>query len=552
MAFIDSDSDSDRDSRTFEPLSDSEWEEMDDIVVKWSQPLVNFVRSPRKVARALYDTRGIFWLRVTGEAVMAAAEIGQRCTLDFLFSDGHTANMRAAGAPPPDADVAPDWATRDADIAFVTFYDENESLHLNYYPLQAAAHSREMRDRRDKQVKVMRYLLKEGADPFALFRAPLGRRKFFRYPCETFDEQLDPVHDEDGSVLPRTHFSKFGTRSVLHSILETGGQALPFFEEKVKLDIEHRDPQGRTLLHSACLSELGADALLDDTWYVWYTHTVFFSYDVQPSLFHALRLRNADMLAVDSRGRHILHHLCDGGVRDEGCSDAINYTLTHLPQLANQPDHHSIFPLHTALQSMRCNLFSSAKYYVNRIEQLFAAGADPHARDGRGNTGLHYLAATPFDYGYDYKAGGLLFHKFLELGVDINARNNAGRSAIEVFLDDEDSGRSRVDKLPPTRSFHGTSKIRLYTFLDLQDLFAETNVDWTQRSANGQTLLHLVALQASTLAVEHAEYLLKKGVDASVKDEDGKTAADVAEQYGRDQMLNLLRPPPPTPRIEEE
>ncbi|KAM5446104.1 hypothetical protein MaudCBS49596_006914 [Microsporum audouinii] len=527
------DSDSDSGSEVLEPLGDSEWEEVDDVVAKWGQPLVHFVRSPRKVAR--FQSEVMRWMCVSGEAVMAAAEVGQRRTLYFLFFNGATPNMRAAGAPPPDADVAPGWATRDADIAFVTFYHEDEALHVKGYPLQAAAHSRELGYRQDKQLKVMRYLLKAGADPFALFRAPLGRRIFFRYPCETFDEQLDPAHEEDSSLFTDIPFSKFGTRSVLHSILEAGGQALPFFEEKIKLDIEHRDPQGRTLLHSACRSELGADTLLNDAWH--YIPRKYSSYDVQPSLFHALRLRNADMLAVDSRGQHIVHHLFDGGTSD----DAINYTLTHLPQLANQPDHHGIFPLHAALQNLRCSQGRRAEYYAKHIEQLFAAGADPHARDGRGNTALHYLAASPFSGSYNYKAGRLLFRRFLELGVDVNARNNAGRSAIEVFLDDEYSGRSQVDELPPTRSFHGTSKIHLYAFLDLQDLFAETNVDWTQRSANGQTLLHLVALQATTLAVEHAKYLLKKGVDASVKDEDGKTAADVAEQYGRDKMLNLLR-----------
>ncbi|EEQ31815.1 uncharacterized protein MCYG_04634 [Microsporum canis CBS 113480] len=507
------DSDSDSGSEVLEPLGDSEWEDVDDVVAKWGQPLVHFVRSPRKVAR--FQSEVMRWMCVSGEAVMAAAEVGQRRTLYFLFFNGATPNMRAAGAPPPDADVAPGWATRDADIAFVTFYHEDEALHVKGYPLQAAAHSRELGYRQDKQVKVMRYLLKAGADPFALFRAPLG------------------VADSSATLARRLTSIRHPQCSPFHSRGWRAGFTI--LEEKIKLDIEHRDPQGRTLLHSACRSELGADALLNDAWH--YIPGKYSSYDVQPSLFHALRLRNADMLAVDSRGQHIVHHLFDGGTSD----DAINYTLTHLPQLANQPDHHGIFPLHAALQNLRSSQGRRAEYYAKHIEQLFAAGADPHARDGRGNTALHYLAASPFGGSYNYKAGRLLFRRFLELGVDVNARNNAGRSAIEVFLDDEYSGRSRVDELPPTRSFHGTSKIHLYAFLDLQDLFAETNVDWTQRSANGQTLLHLVALQATTLAVEHAEYLLKKGVDASVKDEDGKTAADVAEQYGRDKMLNLLR-----------
>lgn len=180
---------------------------------------------------------------------------------------------------------------------------------------------------------------------------------------------------------------------------------------------------------------------------------------------------------------------------------------------------------------------------LRRIEQLLAAGADPLACDGRGNTALHYLAATGFDDAAPEEPARALFRKFVELGVDVNARNKVKCTAIEVFLDDDNSGRARDnDGQPPAKSFHGTFQDEAYTWVKLLDLFDEANTNWTETNANGKALLHLVALQPTKGAVEHAEYLLAKGVDASAKDKDGKVAADIAEQQGRDKMLKLLRP----------
>ena len=68
--------------------------------------------------------------------------------------------------------------------------------------------------------------------------------------------------------------------------------------------------------------------------------------------------------------------------------------LQHCPTLVNQKAHHGTYPVHSALQRLR-------RYPIRRnyeenagldtvVEDLLAAGADPLARDGRGNTCLHY------------------------------------------------------------------------------------------------------------------------------------------------------------------
>lgn len=81
----------------------------------------------------------------------------------------------------------------------------------------------------------------------------------------------------------------------------------------LKLDVEHRDPQGRTLLLSARRSALGADATIDGV-----CHDTDPNYDKaqvaegplydaftngHPTLFEAIQSRGANVLAVDLRGK---------------------------------------------------------------------------------------------------------------------------------------------------------------------------------------------------------------------------------------------------------
>ena len=71
---------------------------------------------------------------------------------------------------------------------------------------------------RDEQHAQIATLLRHGADPYAVFEHP-----------------------------------GLGQRSVLHALLEDGGFVQPLLEMP-NLDTEHFDPQGRTLLLSACRS----------------------------------------------------------------------------------------------------------------------------------------------------------------------------------------------------------------------------------------------------------------------------------------------------------
>jgi ankyrin repeat protein len=87
------------------------------------------------------------------------------------------------------------------------------------------------------------------------------------------------------------------------------------------------------------------------------------------------------------------------------------------------------YPLHAALQRLRRYNYRNA--YVDfaelesAVDELVSAGANPSARDRRGNTALHYLAVGLADE--SVKEGEKrLFHLFLDLGVDIDVPNKAG------------------------------------------------------------------------------------------------------------------------------
>jgi len=79
---------------------------------------------------------------------------------------------------------------------------------------------------------------------------------------------------------------------------------------------------------------------------------------------------------------------------------------------------------------------------------------------------------------------------------------------------------------------------------DLQGLLAFTeqdpNVDLDARDDFGYTALHLAADRGHKSVVE---FLLKKGVNRSVKDEDDLTALELAEAAGHESIVQLLSSP---------
>jgi hypothetical protein len=328
-------------------------------------------------------------------------------------------------------------------------------------------------------------LLKYGADPFAKFRQPLARAQpFFRFPGIVQDqdenEDMPPysLNYIDGTGLlkyhvdsananaaaktmyeemkqqqmeelgedfdskefeeefsekygyyvfqsngnPSTVFDRFGIRSVTHAILEDGGFVLPILTFP-GLDLEHKDPQGRTLFLSACRSPIGADAAIDGAIddVAWdagtpnkggYCHNPFPQPDhLAPTPYSRTKetttllqffvRRGANLLAVDNYGKHALFHLLEAhepysNYRPPVVRDSVRYMAKTIPQLVNQSDNAGNYPIHAAVRRLRRfttpNRLVDAAELEASVHDLLEAGADPKVLDERGNSVMDYLS----------------------------------------------------------------------------------------------------------------------------------------------------------------
>lgn len=403
------------------------------------------------------------------------------------------------------------------------------------------------------RANIMAALLRHNADPYARFQQPLKHFKSSKVALFPRDEasKAEPPRDEDTDYTtdslmdPPSAPRKYAPRSVIHAILQDGGTVKPILDfPGLTLDLEHRDPQGRTLVLSACRSAIGADAPVDAA----LNDVPFGLSQERTTILDAFINRGANLLSVDSEGKNALHQLFDAydsHTRPPIIRRSLQTILSRHPTLANQPDYAGIYPLHAALQRLRRynpDLYGRDHDHTQTesvIDDLLATGADPHACDSRGNTALHYLADNGLaDQRYKDDARRL-FRLFIERGVEVNARNKAGRSALEMLLDDPGAGLTctvideKRDR--PVLEEEKAIDIEIFHWLDT------AGVHWTDRDPAGNTALHLVARPYLSRAPARAEFLLSKGVDPMLTDRDGRTAVDIANVTENDLILKFFR-----------
>jgi ankyrin repeat protein len=345
----------------------------------------------------------------------------------------------------------------------------------------------------------------------------------------------------------------YGVRSLLHAMLEDGNFVEPILSsDTLNFDVETRDPQGRTLLHSACRSTMGPDVLLDVTEHVLQAPVVddrhIAAASGQVSIFENLRQRGGNLRARDDQGRNMLHQLLQARAHRAAWSQApfiyntFQYVLRHTPDLINSPDSHGMYPLHAALNRVREIQFPNPWARFSPIEavvqDLLDAGALPLKIDGCGNTALHYLADSGLGETSDRAPRRALFRYFCDAGVDINARNHVGRTAIEIFLDNHIVHESRW-VLPKIREDESSAR-HVEIENEVNAMFEAAGTRWTDVDAQGQTLLHWVARHKPWYAGYRARYLLEKGVDPGAMDEAGRSAKDVAKAVGNVDVSAVL------------
>ncbi|ENH72595.1 Serine/threonine-protein phosphatase 6 regulatory ankyrin repeat subunit C [Fusarium oxysporum f. sp. cubense race 1] len=287
-------------------------------------------------------------------------------------------------------------------------------------------------------------------------------------------------------------------RVVVHEILKGKRVCGPILE-LADLDMEFRDASGETLLLAASerMSSRGPKGARED--------------------YLPLRLlldKGADAYAVDNFGRNALHIRLGSRALNDDKLEGLKDLGDAVPALINQTDADGYRPLHYGLAALTHGEFDQTE--PNWLDYIITQGADMLATDGLGNNALHYLAPGVFGcLCYDGSHTRDPFERFLKLGLDINARNNAGQTPA-FFL--------------AMRGYDDDNVDGVVSWLD------ELGVDWQARDDKRRTILHEMA--------DEKEYLFKaimnKGVDPLAEDVDGRSTLDLVAAYDNEDVLKLF------------
>jgi ankyrin repeat protein len=328
--------------------------------------------------------------------------------------------------------------------------------------------------------------------------------------------------------------ARYGDTNIMHQIIARSGFTHLFLG--LPLNLESRDESGATLLLTACLYrnevlDLGENA------------------DGDYSLINKLLDLGANVRARDNSGRNALHYLFESNVSVEAhvqATDtrALNRIITKAPEIINQHDSSGETPFHVALDRL------IRRGTIDDIEALISAGANVRLANGNGDTPLHllfegdwFLDTEGLVIGYPHK----LFDRFIELGLDINARNHTGETPIFSLFRSR-FGEVHVQVPPSSKADTATQAIveeELQSREDpLFESFHHAGVQWDVVNKAGETLLHVIArkddCRNADRDMRRFKWLMGKGLDLAAEDVSQRTALDVAAASGKKKILALF------------
>ncbi|KAM0559325.1 hypothetical protein ACHAPJ_004347 [Fusarium lateritium] len=352
--------------------------------------------------------------------------------------------------------------------------------------------------------EMMRALLVAGFSPYDSFAVKVREDHLPNRPslpvaiADNAWERKGPEGEEIPYVETRYDFGKtpiMADRVIMHEVIRGRG----FFEpilELPDLDLNFRDESGETLLLAACRRASDSAMHIDEV------------------PLRQLIERGADPMAVDNYGRNAIHHRLGSLSLNDHKLKALEDLEDVVPVLINQTDAAGYRPLHYGLSLMTQGAYDQTDH--DWLGYIISQGADMLATDALGNNALHYLASGLLGcLCYDEGDMRSTFERFLELGLKINARNNAGQTPL-FFIAGSSGTEKRLD--------------------DVMSWLDDMGVDWKARDEKGRTILHEMAEERDDLF----KAIMNRGVDPLVEDVDGRSALDLVAAYDNENVLKLF------------
>ncbi|KAH8147312.1 uncharacterized protein LAJ45_08790 [Morchella importuna] len=322
-------------------------------------------------------------------------------------------------------------------------------------------------------------------------------------------------------------------------------------------DINMQDVNGKTALHYIAslkqrgrlhaaitlLAEKGADLNLRDKYHSTPIHTA--AMRGEKETVYAMIDKGANLNAKDNRGRTILHI----AARNHDCE--MIACLADLGAKVNTKDNRGNSAIHCTVAH---NL--AAETILRSVEALTDEGANINSQDSYGRTILHLTLITiPKDinellrFFITQSKANVWIKDKLERTILHYSSLNVEISLVRFFL-------TRGPDLLNALDANGYTALHFACFEGKPDLvrfLLDKGADFGIRVC-GWTPLHLVILSSLTDhqrkdCVEIAYTLIERGVDKSCKDQDGRTALDMAVILEAKDLLQVFHSDPEMPNI---
>ncbi|KAK0761397.1 hypothetical protein N5P37_006347 [Trichoderma harzianum] len=434
---------------------------------------------------------------VTLDSIFGAIDSGNAEVLQALLSSGIDLNS-LGDAPLREEDERRRRKGIIVEESHKEFPLHFAARHLSFSWSQSFDFYRELAAR----TKIIEILIQHGADPFARF---LKRDKRAEDESNHSETQITTIDVPKGYRECTLLHEIFGADIIADSFLQ-----IP------NLDVNHRDAKGRTLLHAICDNKggysggggpdhiIGSDSNRD-----------VIAPEEQVTSFQQLLSLGAELEAADNFGRNVIHYMLGGGEHTylNLYQKSLAYVLEKAPSLMDQADGNGDTPFHYAARR------ANSRDTPDELEMLLAAGADHTVVNKKGETLLHILGD-----GISHLALRTFFHTLVGRGIDINARNNRGETALFSFY-----------SLPKTDKW-------LYSDSDkpspelVKPMLETLGGDFLARDNRGRGLLHAAAAGD----VERFQELMDIGLDPMMEDGAQQTAIDAAAACGNRNVLELF------------